>query len=288
MPAKNSDSVNRQAMEMAVAIARQARAEDARAHPKVGAVLLNQGQVLASAFRGELQSGEHAEFTLLQKKLPTADVSGSVLFTTLEPCTARNHPKKPCTEWVAERGIECVFVGILDPDPRMYAQGITQLRQKGIRIEFFPADLREAIRADNADFIDTFHANPELTGEVSFNFTHNDGRYTIGHGELMFETRWSNASNTSIHAYTDNTNLRGLGLALGAKSIGDVRDAGAYDMTSRFQTPTEGEIVVFQNRQGHFAVARIVDVKARSHGDPYDSLTIEYRINPDGSALFGE
>lgn len=273
-------------MEMTVAIARQARAEDARAHPKVGAVLLNQGQLLASAFRGELQSGEHAEFTLLQKKLPTADVTGSVLFTTLEPCTARNHPKKPCTEWVAERGIECVFVGILDPDPRMYAQGITQLRQKGIRIEFFPADLREAIRADNADFIDTFHANPELIGEVSFNFNHNDGRYTIGHGELMFETHWSNSSNTSIHVY--DTYLHRLGLAQGAKSFGEVCDAGVYDMTSRLRTVNEGEIVVFQNRQGHFAVARIVDVKARSHGDPHDSLTIEYRINPDGSPLFRE
>jgi pyrimidine deaminase RibD-like protein len=273
-------------MEMTVAIARQARAEDARAHPKVGAVLLNQGQLLASAFRGELQSGEHAEFTLLQKKLPTADVTGSVLFTTLEPCTARNHPKKPCTEWVAERGIECVFVGILDPDPRMYAQGITRLRQEGIRIEFFPADLREAIRADNADFIDTFHANPELIGEVSFNFNHNDGRYTIGHGELMFETHWSNSSNTSIHVY--DTYLHRLGLAQGAKSFGEVCDAGVYDMTSRLRTVNEGEIVVFQNRQGRFAVARIVDVKARSHGDPHDSLTIEYRINPDGSPLFRE
>jgi len=274
-------------MELAISIAKQADPEDARLHPKVGAVLVRDDQILASAFRGELGSGDHAEFTLLQKKLAGENLSGSILFTTLEPCTARK-AHKTCAEWIVERKVGCVFVGMLDPNPRIYSLGITQLRESGVAIEFFPADLRDKIRADNSAFIDAFRANPELAGEATFNFTQNDGKYTIGHGNLLFETRWSNASNNSIHVYKDSTNLRGVGIARGAKSFTDVRDASAYDMSSRAQTPHEGEMVVLQNEKEHFAVLKIVDVKARSHGDMYDSVSIEYRINRDGSGAFRE
>ncbi|TMP92505.1 MAG: hypothetical protein E6L07_12180 [Verrucomicrobia bacterium] len=245
-------------MELAISIAKQADAEDARLHPKVGAVLVRDDQILASAFRGELGPGDHAEFTLLQKKLAGENLSGSILFTTLEPCTARK-AHKTCAEWIVERKVGCVFVGMLDPNPRIYSLGITQLRESGVVIEFFPADLRDKIRADNSAFIDAFRANPELAGEATFNFTQNDGKYTIGHGNLLFETRWSNASNRC-----------------------------AYDMSSRVQTPHEGDVVVLQNDKEYFAVLKIVDVKARSHGDIYDSVSIEYRINQDGSGTFRE
>jgi pyrimidine deaminase RibD-like protein len=274
-------------MELAVSIGKKAQAEDDRLHPKVGAVLMQGGEVLDSAFRGELDPGEHAEFALLHKKLANINLSGSILFTTLEPCTARK-THKPCAEWILERKIEHVVVGMLDPNPRIYSLGITQLREGGIPIDFFPAELREEIRTDNSAFIAAFSANPELVGEAAFNFTQNDGKYTIGHGNLLFETRWSNASNCRIHVYRGNTNLRSLGIVRGAKSFADVRDASAHDMSSRTQTPHEGEIVVLQNEEKYFAVLKIVDVKARSHGDSYDSLSLEYRINKDGGPIFRE
>jgi pyrimidine deaminase RibD-like protein len=274
-------------MELAVSIGKQAQAEDDRLHPKVGAVLVHSGELLASAFRGELDPGEHAEFALLHKKLADVNLSGSILFTTLEPCTARK-THKPCAEWILERKIGHVVVGMLDPNPRIYSLGITQLRESGITIEFFPTDLREEIRTDNSAFIATFRANPELIGQAIFNFTQNDGKYTIGHGNLLFETRWSNASNCRIHVYQSNTNLHGLGIVRGAKSFADVQDASAYDMSSGAQTPREGEILVLQNEKKYFAVLKIADVKARSHGDTYDSLSIEYRINKDGGPVFRE
>jgi pyrimidine deaminase RibD-like protein len=284
---KHLTSSAKKAMELAISVARQAGAEDARLHPKVGAVLVRDDQILGSAFRGELGAGDHAEFTLLQKKLFGINLSGSILFTTLEPCTARK-AHKTCAEWVVERKVGCVVVGMLDPNPRIYSLGITKLRESGVAIEFFPADLRDAIRADNSAFIDAFRANPKLGSDATFNFTQNDGKYTIGHGNLLFETRWSNAGGDSIHVYKDSTNVIGIGIARGAKSFADVRDASAYDMSSRVQTPREGEVVVLQNQSGYFAVLKIVDVKARSHGDPYDSISIEYRINPDGSGMFRE
>ena len=123
---------------------------------------------------------------------------------------------------------------------------------------------------------------------MTFNHVHNNGRFVFGHGELTFPTKWSNANNQSVHTYVDGTGLRALGVVTSARRFADVRDAGAYNMSSRAMTPGEGEFVVLQNAAGHFAVLRIVDVKARSHGDAFDAVTIEYRINPDGGPAFVE
>ena len=233
---------------------------------------------------GELKAGEHAEYTLLQRKLAEHDLSDTTLFTTLEPCTTRNHPKRACADWIIERKVRRVVMGMLDPNPVVYEKDVARLRAAGVDVDYFPKKWRDALEFENAAFIEQFHASPALQGRASFNFTHNNGVYLIGHGELLFQTRWSNASGTAIHMYVDRN--RGLGLALSARSFAEIRDASVYDMTSRYQTPREGEYIVFQNGSGHFAAVCVEDVKARSHGDAYDSVTIAYRINGDGGPRF--
>ncbi len=275
-------------LKAAVLAARSCSSEDTRARPKVGAALSRGQELLGTAYRGELKTGQHAEYTLLQGKLADSDLTGTTLFTTLEPCTTRNHPKRPCAAWIEDRRIGRVVVGMLDPNPVVYERGVSTLRAAGISVDYFPENWRDVVIAENQSFVESFHANPALQGRASFNFQHNNGCYSIGHGDLLFNTSWSEASGRSIHTYTDDTGLRGLGLALSATAFSDVRDAGVYDMSSRAQTPSEGEYVVLQNSGGHYAVLRIDDVKARSHGDSYDAVTIEYRINSDGSPYFTE
>src|SRR5690606_24012098 len=60
---------DRALMEHAIGFARQSVSEPDRVSPKVGAVVVRDGVLLGSAFRGELGLGEHAEFTLLERKL---------------------------------------------------------------------------------------------------------------------------------------------------------------------------------------------------------------------------
>lgn len=140
-------------MVMAINEARKSEPEDGRTHPRVGAVVVSPDGCTTIGHRGELEDGEHAEYTVLERKLKDATVAGSTVYVTLEPCTTRNHPKIPCAARLAERRVRSVRIGMLDPDSRICGRGVACLRAAGIEVRFFDPDLMAQVEELNRDFI---------------------------------------------------------------------------------------------------------------------------------------
>lgn len=144
---------SRALMVRAIELARRCVLEPGRISPRVGAIVARDGVVMGEAFRGELREGEHAEFTLLERKLADKTLAGATLFTTLEPCTSRNHPKIPCADRIVERRIKRVVIGTLDPNDRIRRRGELRLRSAGVEITRFDPDLMPEIEELNRDFL---------------------------------------------------------------------------------------------------------------------------------------
>ncbi len=150
--ATSTESDDRRFARLAIEEARKSVPEDERIHPRVGVVVVKDGRVLTTAHRGEFPQC-HGEFIALEKKLADVSLAGSTVYTTLEPCTSRNHPKVPCATRLAERKVARVVIGMLDPDDRISGRGQRALRKAGIATGLFDHDLMTEIEELNRDFI---------------------------------------------------------------------------------------------------------------------------------------
>lgn len=156
MPKKSKINPRRM-MEAAIDVMRKSIGEardDDKPNPLVGAVLLRPDGSTETACRGELRAGNHAEFTLLERKCVGEKLDDCILFATLEPCLNRNHPKRGCARHIVGARIKKVYVGIEDDNPTVAGKGIQYIRNHGVEIEMFDRDLQEIILKENEAFFE--------------------------------------------------------------------------------------------------------------------------------------
>jgi len=233
------------------------------------------GILLGEGYRGKTGDGDHAEYGILEEQLRGIDVSGAILYTTLEPCSKRNPPKVPCAERVADRGISTVWIGAYDPDPRIQRFGWTILKERGVARRDFPADLRAEIAAHNATFVNGFRVGHGDRGSARFDYRQNDGRFLVADTCAgVFETRWTSCSASCIYAF-DSKHL--VAHPRGADCFEDVDDPSAYEFVTYTISIREGELAIFRNGTGYLVV-RVDDVLDGGGTDDHWELKISWEV----------
>lgn len=122
-----SDLADLSVMAEAVALAGRGRPHP---NPRVGAVLVKNGQIVGRGFH-QGPGHKHAEIEALEDfgGIPT----GSTMYVTLEPCSHHGRTP-PCTDALIAAGVATVVVGELDPDERVSGSGIARLEAAGIEV----------------------------------------------------------------------------------------------------------------------------------------------------------
>jgi hypothetical protein len=223
-----------------------------------------------------------------EKMILTAQLMKDVTADRIIPVVRRNDAEQVLPTFLGSR----VYIDFRDPSRHeaKYAELVRDIHGEKIAprppLGENPFKAVQALPPPKLSDRSERYVSPALSGRVAFDYSNNNGRYAIGAGEMAFETAWSGASNSSIHAYTGPPSIRSVALAVGAKSLADIEDASGYDTSSRVRTPHLGEIVVWQNTAGYYAAVRVETVKSRSHGNPSDEVTFSYVIQPNRTACF--
>ena len=141
-------------MKKAIEISKNCKSEPDRISPKVGVVVIKGEEIVIKAYRGEVSPGDHAEYIALEKKERHFDLEESILITTLEPCTSRKTDKIPCAKRVVDAGIKKIWIGMLDPNPKIRGGGVLYLTDHGVSVGHFPPQLTKEIKDINNEFWD--------------------------------------------------------------------------------------------------------------------------------------
>lgn len=122
------------------------------------------------------------------------------------------------------------------------------------------------------------YSNKNKTGSFTFDYSNNNGEYTIGSDEFTFVTKWSKANDVSIHAYRDCLGANGAIARIKSPSIWPIKLDGTYDFSSRARTFNIGDVIIWRNSSNKYAATKIISIKDDTRGAESDELTCEYVI----------
>ena len=119
-------------------------------NPRVGCVIVKAGQVIGTGFTQQVGLA-HAEVeALADARKRGADLSGSTIYVSLEPCCHIGRTP-PCTQAIIAAKPARVVIAMQDPNPLVGGNGIQQMAAAGIQVEC--GLLEEEAAALNPGFI---------------------------------------------------------------------------------------------------------------------------------------
>jgi len=130
------------------------------------------------------------------------------------------------------------------------------------------------------------YVSPSISGNVTFDYSNNNGRYFIGQGELIFELDFSKSSNRCIQIYSDPPSIRTVAISKNMREIKNIKDARSFDGSSRVRRPRLDQIAVMKNSRGFYTAIKILSIQDDSRGHGSDEVVFDYVIQSNGSPDF--
>lgn len=128
-----------------------------------------------------------------------------------------------------------------------------------------------ALRQDPARYV-----MPALQGEVSFDYTNNNGQFVLGAGEREFTVDFSPAGHESIYIYNTPSDIKTVALAPGVKTPKEVGDASSWDSSSRYRTIRVGDAAILRNQNNYWAALFVDEVHTRE-SNPTGEPKVNFR-----------
>src|SRR5919106_3964465 len=166
---------DRLGLERALELAAHAAPGAVSPNPRVGAVILRDGELIGEGHHARL-GDLHAERAALHDcRARGENPAGATLYVTLEPC-AHTGRQPPCTDAILDAGIARVVIGCDDLSEKASGRGPGALRDGGVEVAFAEGAEAAAARLLNQPFrkrartgrpLVTYKAAMSLDGRVA-------------------------------------------------------------------------------------------------------------------------
>lgn len=134
------------------------------------------------------------------------------------------------------------------------------------------AQVRAALRHQPSRYLD-----PRRCGAAEFDYTNNNGCYTLGAGDAAVTLRVGESGHGSVYVYNDPGNVRAVALAPGVADFAFIGDATNWDGSSRHRTVNVGDAAVLQNVNGYWTGVLLEEVHTRE-SSPNGQPSIKFRF----------
>jgi diaminohydroxyphosphoribosylaminopyrimidine deaminase/5-amino-6-(5-phosphoribosylamino)uracil reductase len=198
-------------------------------NPRVGCVIVNEGQIVGSGFH--VRSGEgHAEVNALKEAGDRA--KGATAYVTLEPCSHYGRTP-PCAEALIKAGLARVVSAMQDPNPQVSGRGLTMMSEAGIQTQ--SGLLEDQAKALNPGFIKRMTQGlPFVRVKLAMSL---DGRTAMQSGESQWITGPAARADVQRLRARSSAIVTGIGSIELDDSKLTVRDQACADIDGRIRQP---------------------------------------------------
>lgn len=180
--------MNEKYMRLAIELAKKGKRK-VKKNPLVGAVLVKDGKILGQGYH-VAYGMEHAEENAIKNSLES--VEGTELYVTLEPC-CHFGKRPPCCNLLIDSKISKVYIGCLDPNPKVAGKGVKILENAGVSVQV--GILEDECRKINASFF--YHIRRKIPYVVLKSAMTLDGKIATPTGDSKWVT--SEESRKKVH-----------------------------------------------------------------------------------------